>query len=185
MPDIILYPTETVYALGVNPFNLSAWRALCGLKGRTEDQPASWLVRDIRDVDHYGVITSTALKLMEAHLPGPLTIVLKAKPTVPQYAQGPGGTVSFRISNDKTAQTIINVHMAKYNAPLTCTSANRHNMPVMDRVELILSQFKYDAYKINPVIDDGPRRGLPTTIVRCLGNNVEVLRRGNINIIVT
>lgn len=180
MSEIILYPTETVYALGVNPFDKSAWHALCALKGRSDEQAMSWLVRNTSDIESYAVVTPRAKEIIETHLPGPLTIVLKAKSHVPKVAQALDGTVSFRISSDAKAQHLIEGYMLHNNSPLTCTSANLHGQPTLSTTKEIIEQFGKKADVITQIIDDGPREQKPSTIVRVVDDVVTVLRQGPI-----
>lgn len=180
MSEIILYPTETVYALGVNPFDKKAWEELCALKGRSGEQAVSWLVRDVADIEKYAVITPKARELIEKYLPGPLTIILAAKSTVPKAAQALDGTVSFRISPDKKAQNLIAGYMKNHGVPLTCTSANIHGMPTPPTPREIITQFGKTADNITQIIDDGPRSGKPSTLVRVVDDSVTVLRQGEI-----
>jgi L-threonylcarbamoyladenylate synthase len=180
MSEIILYPTETIYALGVNPFDRVAWQALCDLKGRSGQQSASWLVRSVVDIERYAEVTPLAYEFMEKYLPGPLTIILKAKPSVPKALQALDGTVSFRISSDKIAQELIENYMSKYNAPLTCTSANVHGELPKQTPSEILLQFKDRAKMITKIIDDGPRAAEASTIVRLVGEYKTILRQGPI-----
>lgn len=182
MSEIILYPTETVYGLGVNAFDTGAWQQLCILKGRDAAQTASWLVRSVADIERLAVLTPAARQLAEQYLPGPLTLVLEAKETVPVYCRAADGTVSFRISSDSLAQALIVEFMEKYGAPLTCTSANVHGEPSEKTAEQILKQFGERAEMITQVVDGGVRDGQPSTVVRCVGEEVEVLRQGSITI---
>lgn len=181
--DIILYPTETVYGLGVNAFDKKAWEDLCVLKGRNAAQTASWLVRDLADIDRLGVVTESAASLIRDHLPGQLTLVLVARDTVPAHCRAEDGTVSFRISADPLAQELITHYMEKNEGvPLTCTSANVHGAPTLETPAAILEQFGERADMITEVIDGGSRTGVPSTVVRCVGDEVEVLRRGAVEL---
>lgn len=182
MSEIILYPTETVYALGVNPFDRAAWHALCDLKGRHGDQTASWLLPTVEDIGFYGEITPAAQEYIKTYLPGPLTIVLKAKSHVPNDVQALDGTVSFRVSADPVTQAFIKEYMDIHNVPLTCTSANVHGQPTMGTPQDIASQFGDKVQLITQIIDDGPRFGRASTIVRCVGDTVTVLREGSIHL---
>jgi L-threonylcarbamoyladenylate synthase len=178
MVKAILYPTETVYGLGVNPLDMAAWRTMCDIKGRADTKPASWLVKDVTEIYTYAHVPEYAEQLIVEHLPGPLTIILKAKETVPEYAQAKDGTVSFRVSSDPVAQQVI----AALDHPLTCTSANLAGQEPEQTPEEILKQLGEEASLITEVYDDGPRGGTPSTVVRCVGREPEVLRQGSIEI---
>lgn len=183
MSEIILYPTETVYGLGVNAFSKEAWQQLCILKGRSATQTASWLVRNTADIDRLGVVTPQAKILINQYLPGPLTLVLQASDLVPKYCKAEDDTVSFRLSSDPAAQHLIEVYMEKSGGvPLTCTSANVHGKPTLPTVPGILEQFADRSKMITSVIDGGVRKGRSSTVVRCVGEEVVVLRQGEIKI---
>ncbi len=182
MSEIILYPTETVYALGVNPFDRVAWRDLCELKGRQGHQTASWLLPSVQDIALYAKITPKAQELIDQYMPGPFTIVLKARDYLPREVLALDGTVSFRVSSDPVTQELISDYMATHNAPLTCTSANKHGQPTMVNPQSIATQFGDKVQMISKIIDDGPRVGQPSTIVRCVDDVVTVLRKGSIEI---
>lgn len=180
MSEIILYPTETVYALGVNPLDQSAWEALCALKQRSSEQPASWLVRDVVDIEKYAEVDEVARNIIEAFLPGPLTLILPAKASVPAFAQTASGTVSFRISADPVAQKLIAEHMREHNAPLTCTSANVHGLPTMPDTQSILEQFAGASQQVTRVIADGARVATPSTVLEVVNGEVQIIRPGSL-----
>jgi L-threonylcarbamoyladenylate synthase len=183
MKEVILYPTETVYGLGVNAFDQAAWQQVCALKGRSTEQTASWLVRGVEDMERLAVVSNGARELIAQYLPGPLTLVLVALPSVPTYAKAQDGTVSFRISSDPFAQQLIGAYMEKSGGvPLTSTSANVHGAPTLPAVDLILAQFGERKSLITNVIDGGVRCGQSSTVVRCIGDAVEVLREGAIRL---
>lgn len=182
MSEIILYPTETVYALGVNPFDRAAWHDLCELKGRHGHQTASWLLPSVEDIAIYAKITPKAQDLIDQYMPGPFTIVLEAKDHLPREVLALDGTVSFRVSSDPVTQDLITEYMATYNAPLTCTSANVHGQPTMITPQRIAEQFGDKVQMITKIIDDGPRLSRPSTIVRCVDDVVTVLRQGSITV---
>ena len=181
MTEIILYPTETIYGLGVNAFDQAAWEHLCVLKARETAQTASWLVRDLGDIERLGVVTEAARQLVERYLPGPLTLVLAASDVVPVYCRAADDTVSFRISSDSLAQQLIAEYMKESDGvPLTCTSANVHGEPTAASPAEILAQFGERAHMITKVIDGGLREGQASTVVRCVGGGIEVLREGSV-----
>lgn len=174
---IILYPTETIYGLGVNPFDAEALKALYLLKGREEQKAVSWLVRDIADIEQYAEVSDVAAKIASLFLPGPLTLVLPIrKDAVPAHCTYE--TVGFRISTDEVAQKIIAEHMAQHSAPLTCTSANVSGMETGTIVADILAQFGERKSLITDIYDDGPRRGVSSTVVQVVGDDVVCLREG-------
>lgn len=181
MSDIILYPTETLYALGVNALDTSALTALYKVKGRDASKVSSWLVRTTDDIAQYAVLSDAAATIAERFLPGKLTLVLPTHESVPRDVVAADGTIGFRISKDPVAKELIDKYMREQNAPLTCTSANVSGAPAFPTVSEILQQFGSRARLITKVLDDGPRKGLASTVVRVIDNEVTVIREGEIS----
>lgn len=181
MTDIILYPTETLYALGVNALDEKSYRELFTLKGRDASKVATWLVRDVNDIEEYAEMSNEAKKIAGRFLPGALTLILPTKEDVSPEVTAEDGTIGFRISSDPIAVQVIEAFMHENNAPLTCTSANVSGSPTFQTVEEILQQFGAQADMITQIIDDGPRKGLASTIVKVVGKDVTVLREGEIS----
>ena len=181
MTDIILYPTEPLYALGVNALDVEALNDLFELKGRPSSKVATWLVRDTTDIEKYAELPPKAAKIAKQFLPGQLTLVLKTKASVSRNVVAGDGTIGFRISSDEIAQNLINAYMKENDAPLTCTSANVSGAPTFPTVGEILQQFGEKANMITQVVDDGARKGLASTVVRVVGEDVTVLREGEIS----
>ncbi len=177
---MILYPTETLYALGVNALDEAELKRLFDVKERDEHQTVSWLVRNMEDVEKYAVVPPKAAKIAEAFLPGKLTLVLLAKETVPLHRSAPDRTVGIRISSDPFAQEVVAKFMEEHNAPLTCTSANISGLSTLGTVGEILQQFGAHASSVTNIVDGGPRKGLASTVVRIIGDEVTVLREGDI-----
>lgn len=178
---MILYPTETIYGLGVNAFDDAVLTRLFQLKGRDERQTVSWGVRDLADIEYYAEVSGVAAEIIQAFLPGPLTLVLPAKSTVPTSRQAPDHTIGFRIPGDPLALQTITDFMNEHNAPLTCTSANVSGLPPQATIPEILEQFGERASEIKTIVDDGPRSGVPSTVVRVVGEVITVHREGAIS----
>lgn len=178
---MILYPTETLYALGVNAFDSKEIAKLNIIKDRDKSKVAiSWLVRDMDDIARYAEIPEKATKIAEQFLPGSLTLVLKSKIDISNNLIAKDRTIGFRLTSDPIAQKLIAEYMEEHNAPLTCTSANVSGLSTLATPSEILQQFGSKASMITKTTDDGPRKGLASTVVRVLGDDVTVLREGEI-----
>lgn len=175
---MILYPTETLYALGVNVLDDAEMAKLFQLKKRDERQAVSWLVRNMSDVERYAEVSELALEIANKFLPGQITLVLQAKNTVPITCLAIDKTLGFRISSDPLAEKIISDFMDKYDAPLSCTSANVSGQSSLPTTKEILEQFGDSSGLINQIYDDGPRAGVASTVVRVIDDNLKVLREG-------
>lgn len=180
MTEVILYPTETLYALGVNALDIKAQESLRALKGRGTDKAASWLVRNMEDVRRYAEVDGIAERIAGRFLPGPLTLVLKAKTDISRKLCAADGTIGFRVSRDPAATELIETYMHEHNAPLTATSANVSGAPCLPTPGEILQQFGAKADEITRIVDDGARKSLASTIVRVVGGTVSVIREGAI-----
>jgi L-threonylcarbamoyladenylate synthase len=177
---MILYPTETTYGLGVHALDSRELEKLYRLKGRDTAKAVSWLVRNVADIERYVEMSDTAAKIAERFLPGPLTLVLPLLQPLYHVDGTVQETIGFRISSDPIAQALIEDFMEEHDAPLTSTSANKSGMQTEAGVDAILAQFAHDAYLIERIIDDGPRLGTPSTVVRIIGDVIEILREGQI-----
>lgn len=178
---MILYPTETLYALGVNAFDEGELKQLFELKERPTEKAATWLVRNIADIERFAEITEDARKIAERYLPGALTLVLRVTDDIPDAVVAEDRTIGFRVSSDPKAQELIEEFMLHNAAPLTCTSANVSGAPTLQTPDEILQQFGPKAEMIETIVDDGPRKGLASTVVRVIDDKVEVLREGDVS----
>lgn len=175
---MILYPTETIYALGVNPFNEAELQNLYILKGRTPEKAVSWLVRTVDDINYYAEMSHAAVTIASLFLPGPLTLVL---PLREEHRRGwLPLNIGFRVTTDPVAMKIIAAHTETSGAPLTCTSANVSGQPTGTSTSEILTQFGDLRTMIDSVYDDGPRQGLPSTVIHVAGEEILCLREGAI-----
>ena len=175
---ILLYPTDTLYGLGVDALNVEALKKLRALKGREEGKPISIVVADMKMVEEYAEVTPLARKLAEAFLPGKITLILNAKDILPAELTAGTGSVGVRIPNN-----ILCLNLARQlGRPYTATSANVSDMDPKSTVSGILAQFGAEAGMIDRVIDVGELlESLPSTVVDVRGNAPHVVREGAIS----
>lgn len=171
---IILYPTDTVYGLGVAAHNLVAIERLRNLKGRERKRPISVIVEDAKSIEKYATLTPLAEKFAESHLPGPLTLVVPANEYMPDSLTL-NGAIGMRVPND-----VFCLALAKeFGKPYTTTSANKAGMATPRTVEDILQHFRMSIAEIDLVIDGGERANPnPSTVVSCVSDVPYVLREG-------
>ncbi len=170
---VVAYPTETLYGLGVDPFQEEALDRLYALKGRPAEMPVSILVRDPAMLEEVASgLTRTAARLIEAFLPGPLTLVLRARPGLPARVSSREGKVGIRIS----AHPLLAHLFAKYPGPITTTSANPTGRPGARNAGEIESYFPVG---IDCILDTGPvTGGVGSTVVDATGEAPLLLREG-------
>ncbi|HEX6917968.1 MAG TPA: L-threonylcarbamoyladenylate synthase, partial [Phycicoccus sp.] len=98
---LVVLPTDTLYGIGADAFSPEAVRALLDAKGRGTDMPPPVLVPDARTVDGLATeVPEYARALVEEFWPGPLTIVLRAQPSLAWDLGETGGTVAVRMPDD-------------------------------------------------------------------------------------
>ena len=173
--EIVVFPTETVYAIGTNGLDEEAIRKLYKIKQRPFDKPTSLLVSDMKMVEALVAdITDKEYKLMKTFFPGPLTIILKNKNIVPNILTGNTGTIGIRMPENEIARKLIEYA----NVAIAAPSANIANRPSGTNIENIVNDFKET---VKYYIDGGESKiGLGSTIVKIENNVPIILREGSI-----
>jgi len=166
-------PTETVYGLAGNGLDAGAVARIYEVKGRPAVKPLSLLVPDLEVAATVCAgIPKAARMLTEAFWPGPLTIVLPKRNTVPHIVTAGGDTIGVRCpDHPKTLQLL---RLAK--VPLAAPSANLSDQQSPKSAEEVLAYFDG---KINCIIDGGRcKLGVESTIVSLVTSSCKILRQG-------
>ena len=170
---LLVYPTETVYGIGADIYNEAAIKSLYVVKKRPFDMPLSVAVSDKAMLERVAVLNDNADKLVKAFLPGPLTIIIKKQPDVPDIVTSLSQKVGIRIPDNRFALELI-----RRTGPIVATSANIHSHPDSVDVDSAIADLG-DA--IDTYIDAGRcQLGQPSTIVWLSDKEVEVVRQGAI-----
>ncbi len=172
--NLIVYPTETVYGIGADIYNQSAIKELFIAKKRPFDMPLSVAVADKKMMEEIAVLDENAEKLIDAFLPGPLTIIIKKKPIVPDIVTSMSQKVGIRIPDHPVALELI-----RRTGPLVATSANIHSHPDATCANTAIEDF---GSSVKTYIDCGEcTLGQPSTIVWLMDGEVEIIRQGAIS----
>lgn len=175
---VILYPTETVYGLGVDASNPDALTKLYSLKNRSKYKTALIAVGSVADIKQYGVMNALSRSLAERFLPGPLTLVLAATDHAGEGIRRDDGTIGIRVPDDAFCMAL----GTKFKGAYTSTSANIGGQQPASSVQEILAQFGEKASDISLIIDDGERNsGASSTIVSCITEVPVILREGAVS----
>ena len=118
--DLVAFPTETVYGLGADGFNVEAYKKIYEVKGRPDNKPLSLLVSDIDMIDKIAVISSLAEKLIEKFMPGPLTLILNQNTNSKFQIPNSKLTVGVRMPDNEITLALIK----SANVPIAAPSAN-------------------------------------------------------------
>jgi len=132
----VVYPTETFYGLGVDPYNEDAVRRIFEVKGREEGKPLSLIVKDMEMArELVGDFPAWAMGLAEEFWPGPLTMLLKGGRDLSSLLTGREGKVGLRVSSNPWAMRLVEA----FGSPITATSANRSGAPSPVAAEDVLA----------------------------------------------
>lgn len=174
--ETIVYPTETIYGIGVDARSTAAVESLIALKGRGAAKGISVLVAGRDDVGSLSdrPIPAEALRLMEEFWPGSLTIVLPAAASVNAALVGPTGGIGLRCAADPVAMLLVDA----CGAPLTSTSANPSGNLPATTVEQACDYF---GERVSYYLDGGPRSSsAPSSVVEFCDAGVFLRRAGAI-----
>lgn len=173
---LVDFPTETVYGLAADAFNESAIRRVYEAKGRPAKNPLPVQVADKADILRLAVeLPEVAECLIDNFMPGPITIVLSAKPHVPTMVTADTGKVGVRIPDHPVALALIRAA----GTPIVAPSANISGQPPPTTAEEVLS---YLDGRIEIVLDAGPTNlGIASTVVDATETPVRILRQGSIS----
>ena len=175
--DIVLYPTDTIYGLGVDATSPEMVQRLKELKGRGDEKHISIAVSDVEMLCEYAEVTPLAEKLIEKFLPGKLTLILNTRDLGFRHLAN-DGTIGVRIPAH--AQTLELIQ--EFGKPITATSANVAGMPTEKNPQKILEQFGDRSAEITQVIDEGELPpSEPSTVVDARGEEVVVIREGAVS----
>ena len=158
---VVTYPTDTVYGLGTRIYSREGVEKIYEMKRRPRDKPVLIAVHSRREIDKYGYINEEAWKFILDRLPGPYSVVLKAKPTIPPRVSR--GSVGIRVP-----ACIISSILSFYAGPIVSTSANISGEKPPKTIE--------EALKADIVIDVGELPGKPSTVYDFTEGKPKVLR---------
>lgn len=166
-------PTDTVYGLAVDPFRAGATDRIFAAKRRPRDVSLPLLVSGVEQALSVSTaVPALALELMARYWPGPLTIVIPARPGLAADLGDDDVTVGVRAPDHP-----VPLALCAAVGPLATTSANRHGEPPMTTAAEVDAAFG-DALGV--VLDGGLCAGSPSTVVDCTGEELKLLREGRI-----
>jgi L-threonylcarbamoyladenylate synthase len=166
----IIYPTDTLYALGADIYNEIAVRKVFDIKQRPYSVPLPVAVSSIQTIETIAYMNDAAHKISKKFLPGTLTIILKKKLSVPDIVTSGLDTIAVRIPNHTIALELISQY-----GPLTVTSANLHHEKTLGVITDILMQL---GTHIPICLNDGRLDAVPSTIVDLSSNIPRIVRKG-------
>ncbi len=173
---VVAFPTDTVYGLGADPFNLAAITEIFRIKHRSAERPIPLLVSSIdQAADMVDDPPQLFFTLAKKFWPGPLTIVVPASRQIPLKLTANTGRVGIRWPRYPLAEALI----AAVDRPLTGTSANLSDHPTCSTADEVEEQLG-DSLPL--ILDGGKTAGdIPSTVVLLDGDHARILRFGGVS----
>ena len=173
---LVIYPTDTLYAIGCDALNIRAVERICRIKGiDPQKSKLSIVCHDLSEAGAYTRIDNDAFKLMKRHLPGAFTFILPAGPDLPRIYKN-RREVGLRIPDKAIACELVR---ALGNPMLTMSvrdpASDDEESEYLTDPELIHE--KFDG-RVDIVIDGGIGRAEGSTVVDCTASPFTILRQG-------
>ena len=171
---VILFPTETVYAIGCDATNAAAVEKLYSIKSRGHDKPLQVLVQSISDISRYAVVDGFAEKLIEKFSMHPITYVLNALPSAiaPQIVTTK--TIGIRVPHHRLALELLE----GFGYPIAASSANVHGAPSPISFKTVDAKIKS---RVDFFVEGTCDIGMGSTVVDLSTSKVKILREGTVS----
>ncbi|MCU0472724.1 MAG: L-threonylcarbamoyladenylate synthase [Bacteroidales bacterium] len=172
---IIIYPTDTVYAMGCDIKANKAIEKIARLKGLNPKNPdLSLIFHDMSQLSEYTIIRdNTIFKLLKRNLPGPFTFIVQANSQIPRMFKNKKKTVGIRIPDNSIVLELVR----ELGRPIITTSIHDPDEIIEYTTDPELIHEKYNDFA-DIVIDGGYGKNEASTIVDCTGEETEILRQG-------
>ncbi|MDO4180471.1 MAG: L-threonylcarbamoyladenylate synthase [Bacteroidales bacterium] len=171
---VIIYPTDTMYAIGCHGLKERAIERICKLKGiDPRKNNLSIICYDLSNISEYAKVDNTTFKLMKRNLPGPFTFILSTSNRLPKIFRN-RKEVGIRVPDNPIIREICRL----LDAPIMTTTLpleEGEDMEYVTTPELIEEKFGRD---VELVIDGGIGGTEPSTVVNCTEGEAEIVRQG-------
>ena len=171
---LMVYPTDSVYAIGCDALNVRAVERICKMKNiNPQKSDLSIICRDLAEVSKYARMSNSVFKLMKKNLPGPFTFILNANSRLPKIFRN-RKEVGIRIPDYAVIREICRL----LEAPILTTTlplGEGEDIEYVTDPELIDERFG----RIVDLVIDGGIGGIePSTVVNCCNDTLEIVRQG-------
>lgn len=174
--ETVAFPTETVYGLGANALDGEAVKRIFRAKGRPSDNPLIVHIADADAADDFADnISDAAREVMRRFWPGPITVILKKKPCIPNEVSAGLDTVGIRMPENETARRFIKM----CGVPIAAPSANLSGKPSPTTFKHVAEDMNGRAAGI--IRGEDCRVGVESTVIDMSGDVPTILRPGGIS----
>ena len=170
---VLVYPTDTVYALGCDIYQNKAADRIARIKGiRLNKADFSFIFSDLSQLSDYTrPVSNTVFKMMKAYLPGPYTFILEGSRLVPKIMLTKRKTAGIRVPDNSICLSLVN----ELGNPLLTTSATKPDGTIFHDASLIHDFF---GKRIDAVVDGSIVPGQPSSVISLIEDTPEVIRKG-------
>lgn len=172
---VVIFPTDTIYAIGCDIYQRKAFEKIARIKGvKPEKANFSFIFNDLSHLSEYCKhINNSIFKIMRKSLPGPFTFILEAGNKIPKIMQTKKRTIGIRVPDNNITKAIIE----KLGNPMVSTSIHDDDEIVEYTTDPELIYEKYES-QIDMMVNGGPGQNVASTIIDCTNEEPEILRDG-------
>jgi tRNA threonylcarbamoyl adenosine modification protein (Sua5/YciO/YrdC/YwlC family) len=172
---IIIYPTDTVYAMGCDIKAGKSIESIARFKGLNPKNPdLSLIFHDMSQLSEYTIIRDNAIfRLLKRNLPGPFTFIVQANNQIPKMFKNKKKTVGIRIPDNNIVLELVR----ELGRPIITTSIHDQDEVIEYTTDPELIHEKYRGFA-DIVIDGGSGKNEASTIVDCTGGEIKIIRQG-------
>lgn len=170
---VISVPTDTVYGVCARMNSVKAHDKLVIVKKRPETKLFPVMCADEEQIKSIAIVDEKAEKLIRAFMPGPITLILKKNPQIPDYVSNGGTTIAVRMATSKALEELIR----KINSPIFMSSANQSGEPTCTN----LDEIEKACPLLDGMMEGSVSFGRASTIIDCTSEEIKILRSGPIS----
>lgn len=175
---LVIYPTDTIYAIGCDALNVRAVEKICQIKGvNPQKSNLSIICNDLSNISEYAKVDNATFKLMKKNLPGPFTFILPTSNELPKIYKNKK-EVGIRIPDNNIIRELVK----ELNNPIMTMSIHDEDDIIEYSTDPELIHEKYE-HLVDIVIDGGFGSTEPSTIINCTSGEFEIIRQGKGNLI--
>lgn len=173
---IFIYPTDTIYGIGGNPFDEKVVKRIAAIKGRNEKKQFVWLLSDFENLLNYVDVTfENHIDFLQRIWPGPVSVVLNLNDRTKNIIDFK--TIAVRIPDNNFCQKLL----TEIKQPLISTSVNRSGQAPSNQIEKIAKDFSSDVDAIIYLSD--PAQQFSSTIIDLTTEQPKLIREGSIKFV--
>jgi L-threonylcarbamoyladenylate synthase len=173
---IFIYPTDTIYGIGGNPFDEKVVKRISDIKGRNEKKQFVWLISDFENLLNYVDVTfENHIDFLQRIWPGPVSVVLNLNDRTKKITDFK--TIAVRVPNNNFCQKLL----TEIKQPLISTSVNRSSQEPANHVEQIAEDFSREVDAI--IYNSDPVQHFASTIIDLTTKQPKLIREGSIKFV--